>query len=234
MGALRPSRSATQSRPLSQSSVLTSAQDAFACGSFCEHVKAKELHLRATAAQRPTSAQLEAALRKRVPDVIAPGLRILFCGINPGLYSAAAGHHFAGPNNRFWPTLRAAGFTPSLLRPEDETELLSLGFGITNLVPRTTPKAEILSKRALLLGASRLIRKTLVFQPRILAVLGLGAYRTAFDDPSAVVGRQPRTLGATHVWLLPNPSGLNAQHSDAELVRLFRSLRRFERRLQHP
>ena len=184
--------------------------------------------------QRPTPAQLAAALRKRVADVIAPRLRILFCGINPGLYSAAAGHHFAGPGNRFWPALHAAGFTPTRLRPEDESALLSLGLGITNLVPRTTPKAEVLSKRALRLGGRQLVQKTLTYQPRILAILGLGAYRAAFDDPAAEVGVQPRTIGPTHIWLLPNPSGLNTHHSNAELIELFRSLRRFERRLPRP
>lgn len=195
---------------------------------------AKDRHLLAAATQSPTPAQLAAALHKRVPDVIAPRLRILFCGINPGLYSAAAGHHFAGPGNRFWPSLHEAGFTPRRLRPEVEAELLSFGLGITNLVPRTTPKAEVLSKRELRLGARRLVRKTLAYQPRILAVLGLGAYRAAFDDPTAVVGPQPRTIGPTHIWLLPNPSGLNAHHSNAEMVELFRALRRFERRQQRP
>ncbi|HEX7840045.1 MAG TPA: G/U mismatch-specific DNA glycosylase [Kofleriaceae bacterium] len=190
---------------------------------------AKDRHPIAAAGKRLPPAQLEAALRRRVPDVIGPGLRILFCGINPGLYSAAAGHHFAGPGNRFWSSLHEAGFTSTLLRPEDEAELLALGLGITNLVPRTTPKAEVLSKRELRLGARRLLRKTLDYRPRILAVLGLGAYRAAFDDPAAVVGLQPRTIGPTQIWLLPNPSGLNAHHSNAELVELFRSLRRFER-----
>lgn len=194
-------------------------------------MKDKARHLPAAAAQKPTPAQLAAAVRKRVPDAIAPRLRILFCGINPGLYSGAAGHHFAGPNNRFWPTLHAAGFTPTRLRPEDEAALLPLGLGITNLVPRTTPKAEVISKRELRRGARQLIRKTLAYQPRVLAVLGLGAYRAAFGDPFAVVGLQPRTIGATHVWLLPNPSGLNAHHSNAELVKLFRALHRFEARL---
>lgn len=173
-------------------------------------------------------------LRKRVADVIAPQLRILFCGINPGLYSAAAGHHFAGPNNRFWPTLHAAGFTPTLLRPEDESELLSLGLGITNLVLRTTPKAEVLSKRELRAGARRLITKTLTYAPRVLAILGLGAYRSAFGDPKATCGLQSRMIGATRVWLLPNPSGLNANHSNAELTRIFRALRRFEATLSLP
>ncbi len=174
-----------------------------------------------------TSAQRASVLRRRVPDVIAPRLRILFCGINPGLYSAAAGHHFAGPSNRFWPTLHIAGFTATQLRPADEAALLPLGLGITNLVPRTTSTAGQLSSEELRLGARRLTRKVLVFKPRILAILGLGAYRLAFAEPRAVCGLQKRTIGETRIWLLPNPSGLNAQHSNAEFVRLFRSLRRY-------
>lgn len=188
------------------------------------------MRTRSTAAQKPRPVQVETALRKRVPDVIAPRLRILFCGINPGLYSAAAGHHFAGPANRFWPTLHAAGFTPTALEPSDEAELLPLGLGITNLVSRTTPKAEVLSRRELRSGARRLVRKTLRYRPRILAVLGLGAFRAAFDDPTATCGLQHMKIGATWVWLLPNPSGLNAHHTNAELARLFRALRRFESR----
>jgi TDG/mug DNA glycosylase family protein len=171
--------------------------------------------------------QLAAVLRRRVPDVIAPRLDILFCGINPGLYSAAAGHHFAGPSNRFWPSLRVAGFTPTQLRPADEAALLPLGLGITNLVSRTSSTASQLSTQELSRGARQLTRKLLAFQPRILAVLGLGAYRLAFGDPGAICGLQQRTIGQTHLWLLPNPSGLNAHHSSAELVRLFRALRRY-------
>lgn len=173
-----------------------------------------------------TSTQHAAVLRRRVPDIIAPHLAVLFCGINPGLYSAAARHHFAGPNNRFWPSLHLAGFTPTLLRAADEAALLPLGLGITNLVSRPTPAAGHLSNEELRLGARRLIRKILVFQPRILAVLGLGAYRVAFGEPHAVCGLQERTIGETRIWLLPNPSGLNAHHSSAELIRLFRALRR--------
>ncbi len=174
-----------------------------------------------------SSAQRAALLRRRVPDVIAPGLRILFCGINPGLYSAAAGHHFAGPSNRFWPTLHSAGFTPTRLCPADEAALLPLGLGITNLVPRTTSTAGHLSSEELRLGARRLTQKVLAFQPTILAILGLGAYRLAFAERRAVCGLQKRSIGETRIWLLPNPSGLNAHHSNAELVRLFRSLRRY-------
>jgi TDG/mug DNA glycosylase family protein len=165
-------------------------------------------------------------LRRHVPDVIAPHLRVLFCGINPGRYSAAAGHHFAGPSNRFWPTLHAAGFTPTLLRPADESALLHFGLGITNLAPRATPEASHLSTRELQRGARQLVRKVLAFQPRTLAILGLGAYRLAFREPRAVCGLQERTIDETRIWLLPNPSGLNAHHSSTELIRLFRALQR--------
>jgi double-stranded uracil-DNA glycosylase len=178
---------------------------------------------------KPTSAQRAAVLRRRVPDVIAPRLDILFCGINPGLYSAAAGHHFAGPSNRFWPSLHGAGFTPLQFRPADEAALLPLGLGVTNLVSRTSSTAGQISTPELKRGARQLTRKVRVFQPRILAVLGLGAYRLAFGDADAICGLQQRTIGATHLWLLPNPSGLNAHHSRAELVRLFRTLRRYAR-----
>jgi len=166
-------------------------------------------------------------LHRRVPDVIAPHLCILFCGINPGRYSAAAGHHFAGPSNRFWPTLHAAGFTPTLLRPADESALLHLGLGITNLAPRATSAAGHLSTDELRRGSRQLIRKVRAFQPRILAVLGLGAYRLAFEERRALGGLQERTIGATRIWLLPNPSGLNAHHSSPEFVRLFRALHRY-------
>jgi double-stranded uracil-DNA glycosylase len=174
-----------------------------------------------------TSDQRAAVLRRRVPDVIAPHLGVLFCGINPGLYSAAARHHFAGPSNRFWPTLQAAGFTPTLLRPADEATLLRLGLGITNLAPRATPMAGHLSTEELRRGARQLLRKVRAFQPRILAILGLGAYRLAFAEPRAVCGLQERTIDETRIWLLPNPSGLNAHHSSPELIRLFRALHRY-------
>jgi TDG/mug DNA glycosylase family protein len=162
-----------------------------------------------------------------VPDVIAPDLHILFCGINPGLYSAAARHHFAGPSNRFWPTLHRAGFTPTQLRPVDEATLLPLGLGITNLVPRATSMADHVSRAELRRGARHLRHKVLRFRPTLLAILGLGAYRLAFDDPHAVEGLQDGSIGDTLVWLLPNPSGLNAHHSNADLVRRFRALRRY-------
>ena len=174
---------------------------------------------------KPTKEQLLAAVEKTVRDVIAPDLRVLFCGINPGLYTAAVGHHFARPGNRFWPTLYAAGFTDRLLSPFDERELLKSGYGITNVVTRTTVSADLLTKEEIVAGGERLRAKVLRYRPRVLAVLGLGAYRTAFNTPKAVVGPQEDRLGATVLWVLPNPSGLNANYQAPELARLFRELR---------
>jgi double-stranded uracil-DNA glycosylase len=174
---------------------------------------------------KPTKEQLLAATEKTVRDVIAPNLRVLFCGINPGLYTAAVGHHFARPGNRFWPALYAAGFTERLLSPFDERELLKSGYGITNVVARTTATADLLTKEEVLAGGERLRAKVLRYHPRILAILGLGAYRTAFNQPKAIVGRQPDLIGNTILWVLPNPSGLNANYQPAALARLFRELR---------
>jgi TDG/mug DNA glycosylase family protein len=174
---------------------------------------------------KPTKEQLLAATEKTVRDVIAPDLRVLFCGINPGLYTAAVGHHFARPGNRFWPALYAGGFTSRLLSPFDERELLKSGYGITNVVQRATATADMLTKEEIVAGGERLRAKVLRYHPRILAVLGLGAYRTAFNQPKAVVGPQEERMGSTRLWVLPNPSGLNANYQPAALARLFRDLR---------
>ena len=176
---------------------------------------------------KPTKAQLLAATEKTVADVIAPDLRVLFSGINPGLYTAAVGHHFARPGNRFWPALHAAGFTDRLLSPFDERELLKSGYGITNVVPRTTATADLLTKDEILAGGEKLRRKVLRYRPKVLAVLGVGAYRTAFNKPKAGVGRQSEMIGGTILWVLPNPSGLNAHYQAGELARLFRELKEF-------
>lgn len=173
---------------------------------------------------KPTRADLLAAQDKTVRDVIAPGLRALFCGINPGLYSGATGHHFARPGNRFWPTLHQAGFTPRLLDPREERELLSLGYGITNLVPRATATADELAPDELVAGCRRLETKVKRYQPQVVAVLGIGAYRTAFAQRKATLGKQPEQLGNATVWVLPNPSGLNAHYQLANLVEHFRGL----------
>ena len=174
---------------------------------------------------KPTKEQLLAASQKTVRDVIAPDLRVLFCGINPGLYTAAVGHHFARPGNRFWPALYAAGFTDRLLSPFDERELLKSGYGITNVVSRTTATADLLTKEEIVAGGERLRAKVLRYHPKVLAILGLGAYRTAFNQPKATVGRQPDLIGNTVLWVLPNPSGLNANYQPAALAHLFRELR---------
>jgi TDG/mug DNA glycosylase family protein len=157
--------------------------------------------------------------------VIAPGLRVLFCGINPGLYSAAVGHHFARPGNRFWPTLFAAGFTDRLLAPHEERELLARGYGITNVVARSSGAADELTNAELADGGRRLAAKVRRYRPRILAVLGVGAYRTAFARPKARLGLQQERIGDTTLWVLPNPSGLNAHYRAADFADLFRELR---------
>jgi TDG/mug DNA glycosylase family protein len=174
---------------------------------------------------KPTKEQLLAAEGKTVRDVIAARLRVLFCGINPGLYTAAVGHHFARPGNRFWPALYAAGFTDHLVSPFAERELLQSGYGITNVVMRATATADQLTREELRLGAKRLAAKVRRYEPAFLAVLGLGAFRTAWERPSAVIGRQEHLLGKTIVWVLPNPSGLNAHFQAKDLALLFRELK---------
>ena len=174
---------------------------------------------------KPTRADLLAAKDKTVRDVIAPELRVLFCGINPGLYSGVTGHHFARPGNRFWPTIYQAGFTPRLLSPFEERELLTLGCGITNLVPRATATADELASEELIAGRKRLETKVKRYQPLVVAVLGIGAYRTAFQERTAILGLQDKQIANARIWVLPNPSGLNAHYQLADLVEQFRSLR---------
>jgi TDG/mug DNA glycosylase family protein len=173
---------------------------------------------------KPTKQQLVEAEGKTVPDVIAPDLRVLFCGINPGLYTAAVGHHFARPGNRFWPALHKSGFTDRLLSPFDEAELLQLGLGVTNVVAHATAAASELTKDDFVKGGRVLKLKVRRFRPRILAVLGVGAYRVAFGRPKAVIGEQDELIGEARFWVLPNPSGLNANYQLPDLVRLFREL----------
>lgn len=174
---------------------------------------------------KPTRAELLAATTRTIDDVIAPGLRVLFCGINPGLYSGVTGHHFARPGNRFWPALHLAGFTPRVLAPAEQAELLALGLGITNLVGRTTARADELAADELVAGGRRLVAKVAECRPRVLAVLGVTAYRSAFGLPRATLGRQPERLHGTVVWILPNPSGLNAHYQLADLARVYGELR---------
>ncbi len=171
---------------------------------------------------RPSREQIAAAENRTVPDVIRPGLRMLFVGINPGLYSGAVGHHFARPGNRFWPVLHAAGITDRVLSPFEEHELPGIGGGITNLVERTTATADRIEPHELREGARRLEAKVRRFRPGTVAFLGLTAYRTAFASPAAAVGRQDGRLAGATVWLLPNPSGLNAHYQVGDLAELFR------------
>lgn len=175
--------------------------------------------------RRPTKYELQAAAGRTVPDVIAPGLDVLFCGINPGLYSGATGHHFARPGNRFWPALHGAGFTESRLDPSEEHRLLDVGCGITNLVTRATAGAAELENSELADGYRALERKVQRYAPRWLAVLGIGAYRTAFGRRNASIGEQAERLGSTGLWVLPNPSGLNAHYLLPDLIRLLAELR---------
>ena len=174
---------------------------------------------------KPTKQQLVEAAGKTVPDVIARDLRVLFCGINPGLYTAAVGHHFARPGNRFWPALYQSGFTDCLISPFDERELLKSGIGISNVVPHATASAAELTKEDFARSGRLLARKVKRYRPRVVAVLGVGAYRQAFGQPKAVVGEQAEEIHSARVWVLPNPSGLNANYQLPELVRLFRRLR---------
>jgi TDG/mug DNA glycosylase family protein len=174
---------------------------------------------------RPTAEELAAAAGKTLPDVLEPGLRVVFCGINPGLLSAALGQHFARPGNRFWPTLHRAGFTPRVLAPAEQWQMPSLGLGLTNVVERASAAAAELSPAELAEGGRVLREKMERFAPRFLAVLGIGAYRAAFDRRTAALGEQPERIGGTRVWVLPNPSGLNAHYRPDDLARLFAELR---------
>ena len=175
---------------------------------------------------RPTKEQLLAARGATLPDVIAPNLKVLFCGINPGLYTAAIQHHFGRPGNRFWPTLHASGFTPRLLSPFEEQELIGLGYGITNVVARATAAADELEHDEFVTGGKKLVAKLKKHRPRVLALLGVGAYRAAFDRPKAQVGPQDDRIGGTRLWVLPNPSGLNAHYQAGRLAEVFAELRR--------
>ncbi len=175
--------------------------------------------------RKPTRAELLAARGKTVPDVIAPRLKVLFVGINPSLYSAAVRHHFARPGNRFWPVLHAAGFSERLLSPFEERELLKCGYGITNVVRHATAAAAEISSAELAAGGRRLLARVRRYRPRIVAVLGVGAYRAAFACPKAVLGKQKDRFGGAIAWVLPNPSGLNANYQLNDLTRLYRQLR---------
>ena len=173
----------------------------------------------------PTRQDLEAAKDKRLRDVIAPDLRVLLCGINPSLYSAAIGHHFGRPGNRFWPTLLQSGLTDRLLSPYEDADLPRYGCGITNVVPRASARADELTAEEFQEGARVLEKKVRKYRPACVALLGITAYRLAFDRKQAVIGRQTESISGAVVWVLPNPSGLNAHYQIAELAKLFGELR---------
>jgi len=174
---------------------------------------------------RPAPTDLAAARDTTIPDVIAADLRVLFAGINPGLYSAATRHHFARPGNRFWPALHRSGFTDRQLRPSEQEQLLTIGLGITNIVARATARADELHSAELRAGARILAAKVTRLRPRWLAIVGVTAYRTAFGQPMATSGRQDEIVAGTRLWVLPNPSGLNALWSAAALAAEFAQLR---------
>jgi TDG/mug DNA glycosylase family protein len=176
---------------------------------------------------RPSRADLDGARGKTLPDVAAPGLRVLFAGINPGLYSAATGYHFARPGNRFWPALHRSGFTPRQLDPSEQDQLLELGLGITNIAARATARADELDAAELREGGRLLRAKVEVLAPRWLAIAGVGAFAAAFGRKKVIVGPQDLALGRTGVWVLPNPSGLNAQRTTPKLAAAFRELRQY-------
>ncbi len=173
---------------------------------------------------KPTKEQIASAYDKHIADVIVSGLEILFSGINPSLYSAAVGHHFARPGNRFWPALHEAGLTQTLVSPFDDQALIEEGLGITNVVARATARADELTSEDYLAGARRLKSKIRRYQPRKVAVLGVTAYRAAFREPNAQIGLQPKDLQGVQLWVLPNPSGLNAHYQLADLAKLYGQL----------
>ena len=174
---------------------------------------------------KPTRAEILAAGSKPLPDLLGPGLKVLFCGTNPGLYSAAIGHHFGRPGNRFWPAIFAGGFTDRLFSPAEDVEFPTLGYGLTNIYERPTAGMAELTAAELKAGCARLKAKVRRFRPRYLAVLSVGAYRIAFDQPKATLGLQPVGIDSTRVWVLPSPSGLNAHYQPAALGKLFGDLK---------
>lgn len=175
---------------------------------------------------KTTREQVAAAVNRTIPDVCSQGLRVVFVGINPSLYSAAVGHHFARPGNRFWPALADAGFTPRLFSPFEDRRLVDHGCGITNLVPRATARAVELSPDELASGAQRLTTKLRRWHPEWVAFVGITAYRSAFDRPDAKLGPQTEPVGSTPAWVLPNPSGLNAHFQAPDFARLFGELQK--------
>ena len=173
----------------------------------------------------PSKADLESARGRTIPDVLGPNLDVVFVGINPGLWSGAVGHHFARPGNRFWKALHGSGFTERLVSPLEDATMLEWNLGLTNLVGRTTATAAELTADEIRRGAKRLEERLAPLRPRFVAVLGIGAYRTGFRRRDAALGAQDEDLGGARLWVLPNPSGLNAHYQLAELTERFRALR---------
>lgn len=181
---------------------------------------------RAPGAAGPSRRHAEAVFEgKPLPDVLARDLDVLFVGINPSLMSAARGHHFARPGNRFWPALHLAGLTPRRLTPDEDRELLRYGIGVTNIVARPTRAAAELDVSELRAGAVTLADLVAEHRPQVVAVLGITAWRAAFDRPKATLGRQPERVGGADTWVAPNPSGLNAHHQLPDLARSYAELR---------
>ncbi len=178
-----------------------------------------------SAVWKPSGAEVLAAQNRFVPDLIGPGLKVLFCGTNPGLYSAAIGHHFGRPGNRFWPAIYAGGFTDRLYSPFEDEDFLELGYGLSNIRERATGGMAELTVAELKSGCQRLRAKVLLHRPKFLAVLSVGAYRIAFGQPKATLGLQPLEIGPTRVWVLPSPSGLNAHYQPRALAERFREFR---------
>lgn len=185
------------------------------------------LNRRIEAPWKPTKAQVLAAYNKTITDVAAKNLLVLFVGINPGLYTAAIGHHFGRPGNRFWPALYTGGFTPRPFSPFEESLLLDLNIGITNVVERATARADELSNEELVAGGKRLEAKVKRWRPTVVAFVGLGPYRVVSGNKAAVVGLQESRFGGSYAWVLPNPSGLNAHYQPSALARLFGDLRQW-------
>ncbi len=173
---------------------------------------------------KPSKEDLRDAVNRTTEDLIDHNLKVLFCGINPGIWSGATGFHFAKPGNRFWKVLFLAGFTERILHPSEEHELLENGYGITSFCRRTTARADELTTGEFIEGGKLLVRKLEKYRPQTLAVLGITAFRAAFQKPKAKPGLQEEKIAATSVWLLPNPSGLNAHYQAADLAKLFREI----------
>lgn len=182
---------------------------------------------------KPTPLQLKEAYGKAIPDIIDFNLKVLFCGINPGLYSGATGCHFARPGNRFWKVLFLAGFSEVQLSPFEGRELLKNGYGITNVVNKTTARADELNTEDFITGAKTLEKKVLEYKPKVLAILGVGAYRLGFQRPKAKMGLQDEVIGETRIWVLPNPSGLNASFNIEEISNNLKELKDFAENLKN-